>query len=500
MEVPPENAMQKTAAQADTHGPQDATSPGPGGAAPANPAGEKLSVLGDYRLSKKLGEGGMGSVFKAHQISLDRDVALKVLSKALASKPSFIERFQREARVMARLDHPNILRCYGVGEAHGYHYFSMEFVEGGSLQSLLAKHGKFSIADAVYVTLTCAEALGHAHEQNIVHRDVKPDNILITKAGVLKVADLGLVKAHGEEVQLTQTGTGAGTPLYMSPEQFRDAKRVDQRTDIYALGCMLYVMLTGKPPFEGETYVDLLDAKEKGKSTPARKLNPEVPERLDLMIDKMIAKKLEHRYQTCAELVKDLKELGVAGKELSVVKPAAQSAPAAAAKTAPPTRAGQPTVRSVAGKTTVSKSPEAESWFLSYKARDGKLVRRRFTTQQVCEMIKSEGFDLTAQASKGTEGTFRALATYPEFESALRGKIAKNQAERKVAKFHKLYENLDKEERSYQRWRWIKRKILGFGSFVAFLIWMVIIVAIAVGIFFAIRYGYHWLGSRVQDL
>jgi serine/threonine-protein kinase len=495
--------------QGETRGPKDVTSAGPAQAAP-EAASEKIKALGDYQLTKKLGEGGMGTVYKAHQVSLDRDVALKVLFKNLASKVSFVERFQREARVMARLDHPNILRCFGVGEDHGYHYFSMEYVEGGSLQSWLAKHGKFSVADALFVTLACAEALRHAHEQNIIHRDIKPDNILLTKNGVIKVADLGLVKAHGEDVALTRTGTGAGTPLYMSPEQFRDAKRVDQRADIYALGCMLYVLLTNKPPFEGEAYVDLLDAKERGRFTPARKFNDEIPERLDLMIDKMIAKKPEHRYQSCAELIQDLRGLGLAGSEFTLMTRTAQT-PAGAAATASAGRATSATARPTKAPSAPSglqgkaapghtRAPETDLWYLSYQARDGKMVRRRMTTDQVRELIRDDGFDLKAQASQGADGAFRALASYPEFENALRGRIAKVRADRKAAKFHKLYENLEAEERRYQRWRWMRKLFLGLGSWVAFLIWMAIIAGLAVGGFFLFRMAFHWIGTRVEQL
>jgi serine/threonine-protein kinase len=191
-----------------------------------------------------------------------------------------------------------------------------------------------SIADALYVTLACAEALRYAHEQNVIHRDVKPSNILLTKLGVVKIADLGLVKAHGEGVALTRTGTAVGTPLYMSPEQFRDAKRVDHRTDIYALGCMLYLMLTGKPPFASQAYIDLHEAKERGRFTPARKLNTEIPDRLDLMIDKMIAKRPEHRHQSCAELIRDLRCLGPAGTHLSLMATSSQGRAA-------PVRAGK---------------------------------------------------------------------------------------------------------------------------------------------------------------
>jgi len=257
----------------------------------------KATVLGDYRLAKKLGQGGMGSVFKAHQVSLDREVAVKVLAKELSDKPAFVQRFLREARVMARLDHPNILRCFDVGTAKGYHYLAMEFVDGGSVEGFLKKIGRFSLGDSLHIVLTTAAALQHAHEKGLIHRDIKPDNILITNKGVIKVADLGLAKASDDDLGLTKTGTGVGTPYYMAPEQARDAKHVDGRVDIYALGVMTYVFLTGEMPFRGETLVEVIEAKEKGKYASVRKFNIEVPEKLDLVIGKMLASKPDHRYR-----------------------------------------------------------------------------------------------------------------------------------------------------------------------------------------------------------
>src|SRR5262249_4732620 len=151
-------------------------------------------VLGEFEVQKKLGQGGMGFVFKARQTSLDREVALKVLARHLADNKEYVARFYREAKVMAKLDHENIIRCFSVGESHGLHYMAMEYVDGGSLQNWLDKLGKFSVGDAVHATLAVARGLQHAHDQNLVHRDVKPDNALITKKGQIKVADLGLAK------------------------------------------------------------------------------------------------------------------------------------------------------------------------------------------------------------------------------------------------------------------------------------------------------------------
>jgi serine/threonine-protein kinase len=461
---------------------------------------QKLSALGEYRLIKKLGEGGMGAVYKGHQDSLDRDVAIKVLFKHLASNPSFVERFQREARIMARLDHPNILRCYGVGEDHGYHYFAMEFVEGGSMQNWLEKCGKFSVADALHVVIACSEGLQHAHELNMIHRDIKPDNILLTRKGVVKVADMGLAKAHGEDVSLTRTGTGAGTPIYMSPEQARDAKHVDHRSDIYSLGCMLYTFLAGKPPFEGETYVELFEAKEKGKFSPVRKFNDEVPERLDLIIDKMMAKKPEQRYQNCGELLKDLTGLGMVAKKLSFLEPepAKKVTGPAGSKPGTPAGAKKPGVapQAATGKTASTRPTglnETVYWFVSYHGHDGKPVRRKLTTDQVRDLIRGENFDLKAQASRTLDGGYRALATYPEFESVLRGRIARARADKKTSKFQNVYEKLAKEEVQRQRWRKWKNLFISVGGFVKLLIWLGVIAVVGFVVFLLIKNGWHYV-------
>ena len=296
---------------------RDAPLPGP--ADKSNLAEQRPVVLGDFRLVQRLGEGAMGSVYRAEQISTPGTVALKVLFPHMARNPSFVERFYREALSLGRLDHPNIVRGFAVGEDQGWHYFAMEFVDGRSLQKWLTLLGKLSVGDAVHIALACADALGHAHDHDLVHRDVKPDNIMITRKGTVKITDLGAVKLLTEDLNMTQTGHGIGTPCYMPLEQARNAKETDGRSDIYALGCVLYCMLTGRPPFLGETLVDLIQAKDVAKFPPARRFNPEVPERLDLIIDKMVAKVLRYRYQTCAEVMRDLQALRIANGTLSFI-------------------------------------------------------------------------------------------------------------------------------------------------------------------------------------
>lgn len=228
---------------------RDPTQPSPSKAGASSK--RTTSILGDFQLVKKLGQGAMASVYKARQLGTDRRVALKLLHKHVADNPKLVERFYREARIMGQLDHPNIVQGYSVGEIDGFHYCAMEYISGANLQQWLNRLVRLSVPDSVHVAICCARALDYAHDHDLVHRDIKPDNVLITKHGQVKVADLGMVKALDEDMSLTQTGHAVGTPWYMPLEQAKNAKDVDGRSDIYALGCMIYCMLTGRPPFRG---------------------------------------------------------------------------------------------------------------------------------------------------------------------------------------------------------------------------------------------------------
>jgi serine/threonine-protein kinase len=363
----------------------------------------------------------------------------------------------------------------------------MEYVEGGSIQDWLNKLGKFSLGDSLYLALICARALQHAHELNVIHRDIKPDNILLTKKGVVKVADLGLGKALDDDLGLTKTGTGAGTPLYMAPEQARDAKHIDGRTDIYALGVMLYHFLTGELPFKGETLVEMIESKEKGKFSPARKFNGEVPERLDLILDKMLVPKPEQRYQSCAELILDLESLAMANERLSFIEP----------PPGPPSKTSQPplpkrvnVVRSALGSSappakTVSAPAADEYWFASFTGADGKAVTRKLTFMQLQALVKNSSLDANTQVSRTLKGGYRSLGTYPEFQGIVKAGRTKEKAERKAEKFKALYEKIDKQEKSRLRWRWFHNLVLRTGGFLGFILWLTIIAAVGVGLYFA---------------
>ena len=292
-------------------------------------------TLGDFQIFRKLGAGGMGAVYLAQQRSVDRPVALKILSNAHADKETFVNRFHREATILSSLDHPNIVKFLGAGHEKGVPFFAMELIDGYSTALLVKAQGKLAVGDALHIIRTSAEALSYAISHQFVHRDIKPENILVTRLGDVKVADLGLAKCVGDtDLDLTDTGTGLGSPKYMAPEQFRNAKHADHRSDIFALGGVLYYLLTAEEPFKGATGTELFLAKEKCAFTPARRLNQEIPSRLDLMIDKMLAKEPKRRYQSYEDLLGDLERLGLNQERLSF--DAAQAVPADEAAPAHP--------------------------------------------------------------------------------------------------------------------------------------------------------------------
>jgi serine/threonine protein kinase len=293
-----------------------ATSP-PTPVPPTRPAERKVSRLGDFRLVKVLGKGSLGMLYQAQQISHPRLAALKVLFSHLAGRADALSRFQREARVLVRLDHPNLLRCLAAGEDQGWHYLAMEWLDGGNLEAWRRRLGRLAVGDAVHILLACARGLQHAHGLQQVHGGLKPENVLLTSRGVVKVADLGLSGVVAEDYSVAQSLPAAGMPLYLAPEQARPGQKVDGRSDIHALGCMLYHFLTGRPPFAGATVAAVLQAKEKGLFAPARQFLPELPPRLEVVLNKMLAWHPAQRYQTCAELIEELEWQGLANVRLS---------------------------------------------------------------------------------------------------------------------------------------------------------------------------------------
>jgi serine/threonine-protein kinase len=271
------------------------------------------AALPGFELIRKLGEGGMGATYLARQVSMDRLVALKVLRKNLSRDKIFVERFHREARLAGQLDHVNIVKAIDVGEGAGFHYLVMEYVEGKSALDLIPEGGAMEELEALQIVLQIARALAYAGERNIIHRDVKPDNILVTADRVAKLCDFGLARHTGQETRLTQTGVAMGTPHYVSPEQARGDGELDSRTDIYSLGATLYHMVTGRTPFDGASAVIVM-TKHLSEQVPwPREVNPALSENICRLIERMMAKAPEDRYPTPAALVADV-ELVISGR------------------------------------------------------------------------------------------------------------------------------------------------------------------------------------------
>ncbi|MGE3314547.1 MAG: serine/threonine protein kinase [Planctomycetaceae bacterium] len=455
---------------------------------------KKVTQLGDFKLEKKLGQGGMGTVFLATQLSLDRKVALKTLSPEFAKKPDFVQRFLREARSMAKLHHPNVVQVYAADSVSGVHYAAIEFIDGQSMQKWMDQLKKLSVGDALFVTLVCAEALHHAHELNMIHRDIKPDNILVTARGVVKVADFGLAKALDEDVSMTQSGTGLGTPLYMAPEQARNAKHVDKRTDIYALGSTLYYFLTGKLPFTGETTLELIIAKEKGQYPSARKINADVPDRLDLMIGKMLAKDPKHRYADCAEVIRDLQGLGLANASLSFIAGAQASVVGVGSTVsrAPATKLPVAATRATTSAEDAAKTEakmqlgaaaqSTKTWFVRHNGPDGKMTVTKMSTGEIMAGIKAETLDINAKAKDSPNGSFLPLAQFREFDSLVQKRTVKAEAEAKSQKTRKLYDKLDRQEARRRRWRFLGRWISNVRDLINFVIYLAVLAGIGYGI------------------
>lgn len=261
-----------------------------------------------YILLEKLGKGAGGTVYRAKQLSMNRDVAVKLLHGKLAKNPDYLQRFVKEAHVAAKCSHNNIVQAIDVGSAGGAHYFVMELVRGQTIMDLLkGPKPVFKEKEAVEIILQIAQALEHASRRGLVHRDIKPSNIMLTQENVAKLADLGLARASTDtETIEKERGLTIGTPFYIAPEQIKGRDDIDTRADIYSLGATFYHMVTGKPPFQGENVHELIDKHLKEPLVPPDHLNPSLSSGLGEVIEIMMAKDRKNRYQHPEDLVIDL--------------------------------------------------------------------------------------------------------------------------------------------------------------------------------------------------
>ncbi len=267
------------------------------------------TTLGDFRVERLLGRGGMGEVYLARQVSLNRPVALKVLRTDLLTKPVYLGRFEAEATAVAKLNHPNIVHIYTLGNVEGLRFIAMEYVQGTNLREYLSKKGALDLPLALSIMKQAGVAIGTAAEVGLIHRDIKPENLLLTRKGQVKVADFGLCRDQdADRLQLTQPGVTMGTPLYMSPEQAQ-GRKLDHRSDLYSLGVTFYHMLAGEPPFIADS--PLAIALKHVKDTPVSVAvhRPDLPPDLVKLVMKLMAKDPADRYQSAAEMLRDLAKI-----------------------------------------------------------------------------------------------------------------------------------------------------------------------------------------------
>jgi serine/threonine protein kinase len=341
-----------------------------------------LGTVGNYDLLEKIAEGGMGTVYKGRDRTSGQTVAVKIAPVHVAKNPVLMKRFELEYNVARTLEHPNLVRALDYG-FHGYSpYLVMEFVEGESLGQKLERDGRVSESEAIRLIAQVAQGLHKAHKQGIVHRDVKPDNVLVTPDGQAKLTDLGLVKEIETDLNLTRTGRGLGTPHFMAPEQFRAAKDADPRADIYSLGATLYMMVTGELPFGTTTGpLDAWMRKINNDLPRPRDLVPELSERVDWAIRRAMSPDREKRPLTCREFVEDL--TGHSTRKLM------------------PVEAG-----------TVQ-----DYWYLVYTDEEAVLHTVKGTLGGIRRSLKEGrlGDASNVRASRSKSGPFEPLRNHPEF-------------------------------------------------------------------------------------
>jgi eukaryotic-like serine/threonine-protein kinase len=353
---------------------------------PSNNSMTVLQTIGNYDLLEKIAEGGMGAIYKGRQRLTGQIVAVKIMPPHMANNPVLLKRFEQEFRAASRLDHPNIVRALDYGDNGTSPYLVMEFVEGESLGQKLERDGPMTEADAIRLIAQVAQGLHRAHKQGLIHRDVKPDNILITADNQAKLADLGLVKEVEADLNLTRTGRGLGTPHFMAPEQFRNAKNANVQCDIYSLGATLYVMLTNELPFRSSNGpLDAWMKKIQNDLTPPRSLVSALSERVDWAIRRAMSAAPEQRPATCREFVEDL------------------------------------TGRSTRKISTAAIQAAADLWYLVYKDDEGETHTVKGNTQAIRRSLREGllGDASNVRASRSKSGPFEALRGYPEFRDMI---------------------------------------------------------------------------------
>ncbi len=341
-----------------------------------------LRTVGCYDLLSKIADGGMGSVYKARNNITGDIIAIKIVPSNMASNKVLVKRFEQEFKAASTLDHPNIVRALDFGYEGDSPYLVMEYVEGETLGQRIDRQGRLPEKEAVRIIAQIAQGLHKSHSHGMVHRDVKPDNILIRPDGASKIADLGLVKESETDLNLTRTGRGLGTPQFMAPEQFRNAKNADSRCDIYSLAATLYMAVTGELPFRSCSPLDAWMKKVQNDYPPPRELNPHISERLDWAIRRAMSADPMQRPATCREFIED-----ISGRSTRRVGSAS------------------------------SLSPQNDLWYLVYTDEFGTTHTVKGAMQSIRRCLKEGrlGDADNIRVSRTPGGPFEPLRTHTEF-------------------------------------------------------------------------------------
>jgi serine/threonine protein kinase len=344
-----------------------------------------LQSIGNYDLLEKIADGGMGTVYRGRQRDTGEIVAVKIVAPHLLGNEVLLKRFEQEYNAARQLNHRHIVRALEYNGTASTPFLVMEYVDGESLGQKLEREGRMPEADAKHVIAQIARALHRAHREKLIHRDVKPDNILVTHDGQAKLTDLGLVKEVETDLNLTRTGRGLGTPNFMAPEQFKNAKNVDPRCDIYSLAATLYMMITGEMPFLASGPLETYMKKRNNDLKPPRELVPSLSERIDWAIRRAMSPEPELRPATCREFVEDLY--------------------------------GRSTRKTVSNKV----AGEPDVWYLVYKDRSGVMHTVKGGTAGIRRSIKEGllGDTEEVRASRTKKGSFQRLRNWAEFRDLL---------------------------------------------------------------------------------
>ena len=342
-----------------------------------------MQTIGNYDLVEKIAEGGMGTVYRGRNHLTGEIVAVKVVPQHLLSNPVVLRRFEQEYLVARSIDHPNIVKALDFGREGDTRYLVMEYIEGESLGQKIERDGRMTEDEAIRVITLVNLGLQKAHQQGLVHRDVKPDNILLTPAGEVKLTDLGLVKEIEADLNLTRTGRGLGTPHFMSPEQFRNAKKADVRCDLYSLGATLYMMVTGLLPFKSNGPLDAWMKKVNNEIDAPRTVIPELSERTDWAIRRSMSPDPIHRPESCREFIEDL--TGHCTKVMS--------------------------------STSLGLGALSEHWYLLFTDDEGSTHTIKGTLKGIRRSLKEGllGDAENVRLARLEDGPFEALKSFPEF-------------------------------------------------------------------------------------